>query len=224
MATDESGKPSATAATAGAAPAAPAPAQAHSDAGGQGRTSSAPKAAPTLNQVRFKCLMNAQYHAAREAFLDGVHRWMMFAVIVFGAAAVVDAFRDALWIKGVFGAGAAVLGALDLAFDLSNRARNHALLRRRYYELLGDVDEGRMSLVAADACLARLNGEEEPAYHALLNACSEAANIMVYGSAEGVHIPWWHRLLQNVWRFEGRIYAVTPVAVAASARSAPLSA
>src|SRR5688572_14934943 len=73
-----------------------------------------------LEACTISCLTNAQYHSSREAWLDTMHRWFMFAVIALGAAALADvlpklinaAFQvsfDPATIKEVCAAGAAVL-------------------------------------------------------------------------------------------------------------------
>ncbi len=148
--------------------------------------SSGPLAAAPLkdleDEVKISCLMNAHYHAAREAFLDTVHRWFMFGVVVFGAAALVDILPpESTWLKGVLSAGAASLGALDLTFDLSNRARAHAMMKRRYYEVLADLRERRKTVDEVRVCLDRFSADEEPAYRVLLLACWNAAQKSVYG-------------------------------------------
>src|SRR3954463_13568058 len=73
---------------------------------------------PSAEIMTVSCLMNAHYHSSREAFLDNVHRWFMFGVIAFGAAALVDILPsyDRDWLKALFSALAAMLGALDLTF------------------------------------------------------------------------------------------------------------
>jgi hypothetical protein len=151
--------------------------------------------------------MNARYHASREAFLDAVHRWFMFAVIVCGAGSVVGAFQWVPHVGAALGAFAAAFGAADLSFDLSNRARNHALMKRRYFELLADLRDGTKTLDAAQACLHRYCADEEPAFHALLMGSWNAAQEMVYGEdARLLDIPKSHRRFQNFWRFEGFDY------------------
>jgi hypothetical protein len=47
-----------------------------------------PKAATPLERARISCDMNARYHACREAYLDTLHRWLMFGIIALGAAAI----------------------------------------------------------------------------------------------------------------------------------------
>lgn len=163
--------------------------------------------ASTSQAVELNCLMNARYHSSREAFLDSVHRWFMFGVVLTGAGAISGLFDWLPSISTWFGAVAALLGAADLAFDLSNRARTHSLMKRRYFELMADMRDGFKTADEAEACTHRFSADEEPAFHALLMASWNAAQEMVYGaSAAKLKIPAWHRWFQNVFRFEGTNY------------------
>lgn len=153
-----------------------------------------------LDGVRCELLMNARYHASREAFLDTVHRSLMFLIIVLGATAVADLFNSAL-VKAVFGACTVAFAAFDLTADLSNRARCHALMKRRYFELLADLTAGR-SLMEVEEQMHRCSADEEPAFHALLAVSWNAAQEMIYGkAADAYKIPWQHRLLKNLRRY-----------------------
>jgi len=78
-------------------------------------------ATEAIERARVSCEMNARYHACREAHLDSLHRWLMFGVIATGAAAIFNILPA--WLRDVFAGAAALFGALDLTFDLSNRAR-----------------------------------------------------------------------------------------------------
>ena len=190
-------------------------AHAHSRSGldqGQSDTASGPVAA-SLTALRCSCLMNARYHATREAFLDNVHRWFMFAVIVLGAGALIDIFpkgiepHGSVGIKEAFAAGAAIIAALDLTFDLSNRARTHSLMKRRYFELIADLIAGDKTEAQVEACIERFNADEEPAYHALIATSYNAAQEAVYGKdAYSYTIPRLHLACKNFWRFGGRTY------------------
>jgi len=164
--------------TAAQAPAA-ASASPQTDAG-QGASRPATSETSGIDGFRCVCLMNARYHSTREAFLDTVHRWLMFGIIIFGASSIIDFLSP--WAKVASGALTAVFGALDLVFDLSNRSRAHALMKRRYFELLADVTEGHKNVTEGYACMHRLSADEEPAYHALISASWNAAQEMVYGS------------------------------------------
>jgi len=166
-------------------------------------------AATPLEQARISCDMNARYHACREAYLDMLHRWFMFGIIVLGAAAIVDILPPGWgWLRGAFAAGTAVFGALDLTFDLSNRARMHALMKRRYFDLLADLIEGKINLEELRATIKSIQRPmKEPAYHALLHSCWNAAQEMVYGrEAAAVEIPRHHLVMKNCMRFSSTRY------------------
>jgi hypothetical protein len=215
-ATAEAG--TATGASPGTEPRAPAgPNERLPGSGDQGEHGSAVPAsgpvATSLTGLRCSCLMNARYHATREAFLDNVHRWFMFAVIALGAAALIDVFpratapQGAVGLKEMFAAGAAIIAALDLTFDLSNRARTHSLMKRRYFELIADLVARDKTPEQVEACIERFNADEEPAYHALIATSYNAAQEMVYGKeAYSYAVPALHLALKNFWRFGGTNY------------------
>jgi len=175
-------------------------------------TSSGPQAAASeVEAIAISCLTNAHYHSSREAFLDTTHRWFMFGIIALGTAAVVDIFPSEKkdWIKGFCSAGAAVLGALDLTFDLSNRARMHSMMRRRYFELLADVREGTKTPNEARVCIERFSSDEEPPYQVLYLACWNRAQESVYGNtAIKYKITKWGLATKNFFRRPGVRYSV----------------
>lgn len=158
--------------------------------------------------LRCNLYMNARYHASREAFLDSAHRALMFFIIVLGAAAVTELFPWA-WVKGVCAALAAIFAAFDLTADLSNRARCHALMRRRYFELLADLAAHRYTPEQIEEHMHRYSADEEPAFHALLAVSWNAAQEMVYGDDAHVYqIPRRHRALKNIRRYAAVKYKV----------------
>jgi hypothetical protein len=158
-------------------------------------------------------LTNAHYHASREAFLDTVHRWFMFGVIASGAAAIISILpEDQPWLAPAFAAGAAILGALDLTFDLSNRARAHAMMRRRYLELLADFREGIRPFENVIACLDRYSAYEEPQYRVLFLSCWNRAQESVYGvDAQAFDITARALFMKNIFRRPGATYPVRRV-------------
>jgi len=156
--------------------------------------------------------MNARYHSIREGYLDEVHRWLIFVVIIASALPLLDVLVAALaWagtkadtIKAVLGAAALIAGTLDLTFDLSNRARMHSMAKRRYFELLADLVEGKKQIVEVEACLHRFSADEESPYHALLTDCWNAAQEMVYGDkAQHIKLSWFKRTFKNFFSFSG---------------------
>lgn len=193
---------------------------AHREEGQSGLTSR-PVASPTsVEAVTVSCLTNSHYHAAREAWLDTVHRWLMFFVIALGAAALTDILpkmvtlllgvsADPALVKEVCAAGAAIMAALDLTFDLSNRARAHAMMKRRYYELLASVREGKRTATEARACLDQFSADEEPPYKVLFLACWNDAERSVHGlKARRFDISIWGNLWKNWFRRPSVTYPV----------------
>jgi len=142
--------------------------------------------------------MNAQYHAGREAFLDTVHRWFMFIVIALGAGALVDVFHG---LKELFAASAAIIAALDLTFDLSNRAREHAMHKRRYFELLAQLNANEKTPEQVRVCIDQYSADEEPQYRVMLLACWNAAQMTIYGKeAIQYDIPGFANFFKNWFR------------------------
>lgn len=169
--------------------------------GASGSQVSDAEAPPTLNQIRYPCLMGMDYHATREAWLDQMHRWFMFAVIAAGASAFVDVL-PAMRIAGPV--TAVLAGALDLTFDLSNRARIHAMHRRRYADILSDATREPDKLRVLQCRLDELSGEEEPAFHAQLALSAMKAQQATYGEIVQPCRPgWFYRRFANIFRFDG---------------------
>ena len=142
-----------------------------------------------------------------------------------GAAALTDVLPRLLhWISGahvevalvkeVCAASAAILAALDLTFDLSNRARAHSMMKRRYFELLADLKEHVKSPDQVKVCLDRFSADEEPVYRVLHLACWNSAQASVFGrKAKQFRIPFLGNMFKNWWRRPGVMYPVSePVA------------
>lgn len=218
----------ATASAASSPAAASATSAARADAKNPGGQPSGPVAAATpLERITISCLTNTHYHACREGFLDTVHRWFMFLVIALGAAALTDVLPKLIFaataitvdvglVKELFAAGAAILAALDLTFDLSNRARAHAMMRRRYFELLAKVRAEKMSPAEAAVCIDEFSADEEPPYHVLHLVCWNEAQRSVYGKlALQFPIGWWSDCFKNWWRRPGADFG-EPAQISAS--------
>ena len=202
-----------TTAQSAAASAATAPASAtRADAEDRRGQPPGPKAAATPLEAVTISSTNAHYHASREAFLDTEHRWFMFLVIALGAAALTDALPklvnaifgiqfDPILFKEGCAAAAAIIAALDLTFDLSNRARNHAMMRRRYFELLANIREGHKTPEQGRVCLDEFSADEEPAYRVLYLSSWNAAQKTVFGNnALKIRISFWANIFKNWWR------------------------
>jgi hypothetical protein len=176
--------------------------------------------ATPVEAATISCLTNAHYHSGREAFLDTTHRWFMFLVIALGAAALTDALPrllnsafgisiDGSAIKEICAASAAIIAALDLTFDLSNRARAHSMMKRRYFELLADLREEQKTPEQVRVCLERFSADEEPMYRVLYLACWNSAQMTVFGrTAKRFDISFLGNLFKNWVRRPSATYPV----------------
>jgi hypothetical protein len=93
-------------------------------------------------------------------------------------------------------------GLLDLVFDVSGKARLHASLRRRVYDLLARAEDPARTVDSLREHAVRTYADEPP--------CMHAANMIAYnGAMESMHRPgglhykieWYHRLFRHVWPF-----------------------
>ena len=157
------------------------------------------------------CDRSARYHTARRAFLDTCHRWMMVGVLVSGSAAIATLYE-------AFGLGAkwapvlmlvpTVVGAISVVWGLTNRARDHELLARRFYELAKRINVYRADDEAVEAWRVGMLDicRDEPAvFHALNAECGNAATqALGHDEHEMQRIQWWQRALRHWWRFSAK--------------------
>jgi hypothetical protein len=153
---------------------------------------------PELEAAKFCAFLNGSYQADREAYLDGWHRLLMFAVIMLGASAVVEALPA--WARITASISTAAIGAADLVLNLSVRARTAAFLRKGYFEISAGLEEGTLSAKKADAAMLRLAAEEEPPYRAAHAIAENWATGAIYGSNKPLpcRVSWWRRTTRHI--------------------------
>jgi hypothetical protein len=142
-------------------------------------------------------LRNSHYHEDRERFFAWWHKVTMF-VVVLGAIATF-APVEKYWIAALV---IAFAGLVDLVFDVSGRARLHASLRRRIYDLLAEAQDNDVDLSKMRKRAIDVYADEPP--------CMHAVNALAYNSAMAAfersqklqfRIRWWQRIFRNVWPF-----------------------
>ena len=157
------------------------------------------------------CDRGARYHTARRAFLDTCHRWMMVGVLVSGSAAIA-ALNEA------FGLGAkwapvlmlvpTVVGAISVVWGLTNRARDHELLARRFYELAKRINVNQADDEAVEAWrvgILDIRRDEPAVYHALNAECGNAATqALGFNQDEMQRVHWLQHALRHWWRFSAK--------------------
>jgi hypothetical protein len=165
------------------------------------------KAAATYEDVTdalFPIEKSIRYHQRRRKFYDSWHRWMMFAVILSGSASVTDFFKAYQIFLGLL---VAVIAAADVVFALSDRARDHEFLMRRFCHLIAKIRRcvSPTQLDIQNWRVERIEIEtEEPAvYWALEAACyNEALRALDRHPEDEVFIPWYYSITKNLMQFD----------------------
>ncbi|MEP3114121.1 hypothetical protein [Nisaea sp.] len=179
--------------------------------GGQGTAAERDNAASKANAIKVEadgllsdCERSARYHAARCAFFDFWHRVLMVSVLFAGSGAALSAVltlgsKDHILVgMGLF---VAAVGAIDVVVGLPMKARDHEILKRRFYALAKRIVPHRATVVMIEEWRAEMVSifEDEPATYHALNALCHNAICQSVGAPKGVYqrVGWLARLLCN---------------------------
>ena len=190
---------SSEATTAAANAAATAAARTGTDKAAASGAAAAEAGSPLDERTEFKieCLKNARYHEDREAFFSRLHKATMLVAVLGGTAsfAFVKQFM-------IFAALVTIAGAVDLVFDVSGKARLHAALRRRVYDILAQAEDPTRSIASLREQAVRVYADEPPTMHAV-NALAYNAAMLAFDRPEKYLFPisLWHRALRHWWPF-----------------------
>jgi hypothetical protein len=180
-------------------------ATASSSAGSRGNDAAASRAASSeetapldpLVALQIECVRNARYHEDRELFFSRLHKVTMLIAVLGGAAsfAFVSQFK-------IFAALVTIAGVVDLVFDVSGKARSHAALRRRVYDVLAQTEDPTRTLASLKEQAVRIYADEPPTMHAV-SALAYNAAMQAFDRPEKYQFPisTWHRALRHWWPF-----------------------
>jgi hypothetical protein len=164
-----------------------------------------------IDDVEFDCVRSAIYHGARMHFLDLLNRWMMFIVVLSSTATMANFILQMGVSPEFFAIISATFAAANIAFGISNSARDHDFLRRKYYELLAKLMEGHAEEDIAERVhcdMLRLSATEPPPLRAL-DAIAYNAALEGMGRDQSKRIPvsWWESLMRHVYPFNSTDFA-----------------
>ena len=157
-----------------------------------------------LDRLCFSVEKSLRYHQRRRAFFETVHRWLMFAIIMLGAAAAASLFGIGAWLALL----TTLLAAFDLVWASGTKARDHLLLHQRFATLMADiarVPEPRAGDISYwKARRMEIETDEPPVYWALEKAClNETAYALGLSARDNLpKLSWQERALKNVFRFD----------------------
>ena len=185
------------------------------DTGRKGTAPEGDNAAPKADALKTEadgllsdCERSARYHAARCAFFDFWHRALMVSVLFAGSGAALSAVltlgsKDHILVAmGLF---VAAVGAIDVVVGLPMKARDHEILKRRFYVLAKRIVPHRATAVMIEEWRAEMVSvfEDEPATYHALNALCHNAICQSVGAPKGVYqrVGFVARLLCNWVQF-----------------------
>lgn len=163
----------------------------------------------TIFSIKFQALRNAVYHKSRQRRLEWWARVANLVTIMLGSTAAAKAFGYGGELTEVFiGFLVAAVGALQLVYDWSSRARTHEFLQRRFYEVLAKLEEideddiSRVELQKFNAELTRIYADEPPTLRALdAVAYNEALDSLGGAKGDRLEISWWQALWKHTYAF-----------------------
>ena len=150
--------------------------------------------------ARWQALTNGHYHSQRESFVGLIDRLLTFAMLVSGAGAVTTELGKASisWLA----IAVTVFAAAQLVFAIGPTARNHAVMREKYFSIAADLEAQKLVSSLAMSEMLRFAGQEGPIYHAVHALSENWGKCAVYGEGAGglckVSLP--RRFLRHVWR------------------------
>jgi len=166
---------------------------------------------PERQNIQFNTLRNALYHTSRRRFFERWNKLFNLVVILLGTATAADLASTIDVPTLVIGGATALVGSLQLVFDLSGQARTHQVLQRDYYGLLADIErtpEASAKQVAEwRARQALITADEPPTLRAIdAKAYNDAMDALELRADERLVVPFFHRLTGQFIPFEGRRY------------------
>jgi hypothetical protein len=174
-------------------------------------------------RTQFECIKNAAYHDDRERHFARLHKFIMFVVVLSGTAA----FGAIVGKEGVLASAFALLstaaGVADLVFDLDGRARLHASLKRRCYDLLARAGLGEDSR-AINAAVTRMYADEPPTMHSVNSVAFNAA-VDALGRPAGQKyvLKPWQSVSRHWWPFRANEFPTIDECVACARSSRNVS-
>jgi hypothetical protein len=151
------------------------------------------------DDLNFAVEKSVRYHQRRHAHYARLQKLIAFGIIVSGSAAFVQFSRHPEW----FGLVAAILGALDFVIGFSLRAREHAVLQKRFADLAGEI---RSTATPSEEQIRQwkrrrmdIETEEPPLHYALEAWCdNEVSRAWGWDRGSGLTpLSWWQRLMMN---------------------------
>ncbi|MDN5568186.1 MAG: hypothetical protein L0G27_05475 [Paracoccus sp. (in: a-proteobacteria)] len=138
------------------------------------------QAAKALKELKFELLRSALYHDICQQRAERRHRGLTFANVLLGSGAIAGFGAQLPLLGQLAGVAVAAIAGLQLVWDFGGAAHCHAGLRRRFYDLLADLDEGAVPVVV-QARQTRIFADEPPVDEAVNKIADQRAGLSIFG-------------------------------------------
>lgn len=165
-----------------------------------------------LDEIEGHVVRQIRYHEARVRFLDFWRRAFDFLVVVLGAGAVSAAAGEGTLAGTIIGISLAAIGALQLVAGFSEKAGEHASLKRRFCGVLAEITEARGEPDGGARRLPKITkkwtaiwADEPPTMHVLEAIAHNAARRSLeykLDEATLIDIGRWHSWTRNLSSWE----------------------
>ncbi len=129
---------------------------------------------PVLNPIDKLTLsteVSIRYHQRRKNHYDGVYKWMIFGVIMMAAGGVFLNLNQ----PELFGLGTVAIAGFTLVWNLTQKSREHDILRNRYQNLLEQIrmtgEPSKQDLYNWRTIRLNIQADEPPMHWAVVNDC-----------------------------------------------------
>lgn len=159
-------------------------------------------------------LRNAQYHAARRRFLDAVSKLFNFVIILAGTGTAAQLSEGRPDVSIFLGGAIAGLGAAQLVFDFTGRARAHEILQRRYFSLLADIEEtldpDEQQCARWKSEFSRAAADEPPVLRALDAISDNQATAALLGASKPrLKVTFWQSITRQIFAHNAGTFPVS---------------
>lgn len=166
-------------------------------AGDQRNASGDQAPAAEVDLQRFELQRSALYHEDREDWYGRISRITTFLVLLLGSGAVAAFGSERELLGQLAGLAIAVLSGAALVWDMSGRMQTHAVLKRRFFWLMADLEKGRaLREIVAEATM--IYADEPPAMCAVNAVAHNRAGQNIYGNDfDRVVLRWYQRRFRH---------------------------
>lgn len=120
--------------------------------------------------LRFDALRNAFYHSSRRKTYEVRHRWLM-AIIAISTTTLFARISSIGSFELLFAAVPVLASLTDLIFSPGEKAKNHQVMQKQFFELLADLEfiklEDEEALSGIRSKMLRIYGDEETNFRVL---------------------------------------------------------